>query len=128
MRTLTALLLLACFAWSQAMAADCPMALVPQGQAEGAAASASTHHAHHPAPAAPADRHDSRRHPPSPAQHAGGGCALMMSCGATAAPPAPVALAASYLPQADGAAADRGSYASPSLATEPPPPRIALRS
>lgn len=131
MRTLISLLLLASFAWSQAVAAGCPMAFGPREQPDGAAASASTHHAHHghhQPPAAPADRHDAGHHPPSPAQHAAGGCAVMTACGATAAPPAPVSLAARYVPQPDGAAADRGSYASPSLAADPPPPRIALRS
>ncbi|HEX2077646.1 MAG TPA: hypothetical protein VHG08_08050, partial [Longimicrobium sp.] len=131
MRALISLLLLASFAWSRALAADCPMAFAPQGQPDGAAASASTpheHHGHPQAPAAPADRHDAGNHPPSPAQHAAGGCAVMTACGATAAPPAPAPLAASDLPRADGAAADRGSYASPSLASDPPPPRIALRS
>ena len=125
MRTLITLLLLACFAVTQASAAGCPMANVPQGQAEGTAASASTHHGHH-APA-PAERHDGERHAPSPVQHLASGCALM-ACGSTAVPPAAGSLAIHDAPQPDGLAAGRGFYASPSLATDPPPPRIALRS
>ncbi|HEX6369567.1 MAG TPA: hypothetical protein VF006_11675 [Longimicrobium sp.] len=126
MRTLISMLLLACFAWTQAMVADCPMAPEPSGQAEHAAASASTHHGHH-APA-PAERPDDPRHPPSPVQHLGGGCGVLAACGATAAPPRASALAAFDASVSDGATAGHGSYASPSLSTDPPPPRTLLRS
>jgi hypothetical protein len=130
MRTLITLLLLACFAVAQASAAGCPMASAPHGQAEGTDASASTHHGHHghhaPAPA-PEPRHDGERHAPSPAQHLAAGCVLM-ACGSTAVPPAAGSLAVHDAPQPDGIAAGRGFYASPSLATDPPPPRVALRS
>lgn len=130
MRTLITLLLLACFAVTQASAAGCPMASAPHGQAEGTAASASPHHEHHghhaPAPA-PAERHDGERHPPSPVQHLAAGCVLM-ACGSTAVPPSAGSLAVHDAPRPDGIADGRGFYASPSLATDPPPPRIALRS
>jgi|GEM_PF-1823947 len=127
MRTLITLLLLACFAVTQASAADCPMASGPHGQAQGEAASASTHHAHHAPAPEPEPRHDGERHPPSPVQHLAAGCVLM-ACGSTAVPPSALALAVRIAPQPDGIAAGRGFYASPSLATEPPPPRSALRS
>lgn len=126
MRTLITALLLACFAWTQAMAAVCPMAPVPSGEAEHAAASASTHHGHH-APA-PAERQDDPRHPPSPAQHLAGGCGVLTACGATAVPALASSFPAPDAPRADGLSAGRDSYASPSLSTDPPPPRIALRS
>ena len=127
MRTLITLLLLACFAVTQASAAGCPMGSAPGGRAEGTAASASTHHGHHAPAPAPAERHDGERHPPSPVQHLAAGCVLM-ACGSTAVPPAGVSLVAREAPRADGLAAGRDSYASPSLATDPPPPRTALRS
>lgn len=128
MRTLISLLLLACFAWTQALVADCPMAPAPSGQAEHAAASASTHHGHHAPAPAPAERQDDRRHPPSPVQHLAGGCGVATACGATAAPAPAVSLAAYDAPAADGLAVRRGPYASPTLSTDPPPPRTALRS
>jgi hypothetical protein len=127
MRTLITFLLLACFAVTQASAAGCPMAEGPHGQAQGTAASASTHHGHHAPAPAPAERHDEERHPPSPVQHLAAGCVLM-ACGSTAVPPAAGSLAIHDAPQPDGLAAGRDSYASPSLVTDPPPPRIALRS
>jgi len=105
MRTLISLLLLACFAWTQASVADCPMA---------------------PAPVS-GGRHDPRN-PPSPAQHLGGGCGVLMTCGAAAAPPLASSLAALDAPRPDRVAAGRDAYASPTLSTDPPPPRIALRS
>jgi hypothetical protein len=130
MRTLITLLLLACFAVTRASAAGCPMADAPRGQAEGTDASASSHHGHHghhaPAPA-PETRHDGERHPPSPVQHLATGCVLM-ACGSTAVPPSAGSLAVHDAPRSDGIADGRGFYASPSLATDPPPPRIALRS
>jgi hypothetical protein len=127
MRTLISMLLLACFAWTQAMVADCPMALEPAGQAEHAAASASTHHGHHAPAPAPAEPRDDPRHPPSPVQHLAGGCVLA-ACGATGVPAVASSLPALDAPRSDGLAAGRGSYASPSLSTDPPPPRTALRS
>jgi hypothetical protein len=128
MRSLISLLLLACFAWTQAWVADCPMAPAPSGQAEHAAAFASPHHGHHvPAPA-PSGPRDDERHPPSPAQHLAGGCGVLMSCGAAAAAPLASSLPALDAPRADGLAAGRDAYASPTLSTDPPPPRIALRS
>jgi hypothetical protein len=125
MRTLISLLLLVCFAVTQASAAGCPMASGPHGQAESEAASASTHHGHHaPAP----DWHDhGQEHAPSPAHHVGAACVLM-ACGSTAVPPLALALDLRDAPASDGLAGGRGSYASPSLSTEPPPPRGALRS
>lgn len=128
MRTLIAVLLLACFAWTQAMAAVCPMAEAPSGEAEHAAASASTHHGHHAPAPAPAQRQDDQRHPPSPVQHLAGGCGVLTACGATAVPALASSLPALDAPRADGLSAGRDSYASPSLSTDPPPPRIALRS
>lgn len=128
MRTLTTLLLLVCLAWTQAMAADCPMGSAPAGQAEHVAASASIHHGHHAPAPAPAERQDDQRHPPSPVQHLGGGCSLATACGATAAPPPASALAAFDAPAHDGLSAGRASYASPTLSADPPPPRTALRS
>jgi hypothetical protein len=127
MRTLITLLLLACFAVTQASAAGCPMASAPHGQAEDGHASASTHHGHHAPAPAPAERHEDERHPPSPVHHAAAGCVLM-ACGSTAAPPAAPTLAVRDAARPDGTAPGRGFYASPSLATDPPPPRIALRS
>lgn len=127
MRMLTTLLLLVCFAWSQAAAADCPMAPGPRGQDEGVALDASHHHGHHaPAPAPAGD--DAERHPHGPAPHAATGCGLLMSCGATAAPPAHAHLSAHLLDAADGVSAERGRYASPTLSTDPPPPRLPFRS
>lgn len=128
MRTLITVLLLACFAWTQAMVADCPMGPAPAGQAEHAAASASTHHGHHAPAPAPAERRDDQRHPPSPVQHLGSGCGVATACGATAAPPPASTLASIDAHAHDGLAAGRASYASPSLSADPPPPRIALRS
>lgn len=127
MRTLISLLLLACFAVTQASAAGCPMATAPHGQAEGGSASASTHHGHHAPAPAPAERHPDERHPPSPVHHLAAGCVLM-ACGATAAPPAVPSLAVRDAARQDGTARARDVYASPSLATDPPPPRSALRS
>lgn len=128
MRSLISLLLLACFAWTQAMVADCPMAPAPSGQAEHADASASPHHGHHaPAPAPSAPR-DDQRHPPSPAQHLASGCGVLMACGTAAAPPLAASLPALDASRAHGLAAGRDAYASPTLSTDPPPPRIALRS
>lgn len=121
------MLLLACFAWTQAMVADCPMAFEPAAQAEHAASSASTHHGHHAPAPAQAERRDDPRHPPSPVQHLAAGCVLA-ACGATAVPAVASSLLALDAPRSDGLAAGRGSYASPSLSTEPPPPRTALRS
>ncbi|HYR12331.1 MAG TPA: hypothetical protein VEQ60_31380 [Longimicrobium sp.] len=126
MRTLISLLLLACFAWTRAMVADCPMAPAPSGQAEHAAASA--HHGHHAPAPAPAEQRDDHRHPPSPVQHLAGGCGVATACGATAAPTLASSLPAFDAHRTDGMAAGRGSYASPSLSTDPPPPRVALRS
>jgi hypothetical protein len=128
MRTLITALLLACFAWTQAMAAVCPMAPAPSGEAEHAEASASTHHGHHAPAPAPAQRQDDQRHPPSPVQHLAGGCSVLTACGATAVPALASSLPALDAPRADGLSAGRDSYASPSLSTDPPPPRIALRS
>jgi hypothetical protein len=128
MRTLISLLLLACFAWTQATVADCPMAPAPSGQAEHADASASPHHAHHAPAPAPAGRQDDPRHPPAPAQHLASGCGVLMACGAAAAPPLAASLMAPDAPRADGLAAGRDAYASPTLSTDPPPPRTALRS
>jgi hypothetical protein len=125
MRTFTSLLLLVCFAWSQAAAADCRQASPPGGQAD-VQASAHQHHHGHPAPAPAGD--DDARHPQSPAHHAGTGCGLLMSCGAAASPPPIVPLSAAFADAGHGIAADRGAYASPTLSTDPPPPRIALRS
>jgi hypothetical protein len=127
MRSLISMLLLACFAWTQAMAADCPMAPAPSGQAEHAPASASPHHGHHTPAPVPAGQ-DDPRHPPAPAQHLAGGCGVLMSCGAAAAAPLAASLPALDAPRADGLAAGRDSYASPTLSTDPPPPRTALRS
>jgi hypothetical protein len=128
MRSLISLLLLACFAWTQALVADCPMAPVPSGQAEHVEASASTHHGHHAPAPAPAERQDDPRHPPSPVQHLAGGCGVATACGASAAPAPASSLQAFDAHRTDGLAAGHGSYASPSLSTDPPPPRIALRS
>ena len=128
MRTLITVLLLACFAWTQAMVADCSMAPAPSGQAEHAAASASPHHGHHAPAPAPAGHPDDTRHPPSPVQHLASGCGVATACGATAAPALASSLPAPDAHRTDGLAAGRGSYASPSLSTDPPPPRIALRS
>lgn len=128
MRSLISLLLLACFAWTQAMVADCPMDSVPSGQAEHAAASASPHHGHHAPASAPAQRHDDERHPPSPAQHLASGCGVLAACGAAAAPSASSSLLSLDAPRADGLAAPRDAYASPTLSFDPPPPRSALRS
>jgi hypothetical protein len=127
MRTLISLLLLACFAWTQATVADCPMALEPSGQAEHVSASASTHHNHHAPAPAPAEREDPR-HPPSPVQHLAGGCGVATACGAAAAPALASALSVPDAPGSDGLAAGHGAYASPTLSTDPPPPRITLRS
>lgn len=128
MRTLITLLLLACFAWTQATVADCPMAPVPSGQAEHAAASASPHHGHHAPAPAPAEPRNDERHPPSPAQHLASGCGVLAACGAAAAPPVSSSLLALDAPRADGLAARRHAYASPTLSFDPPPPRSALRS
>ncbi|WP_420129675.1 hypothetical protein [Longimicrobium sp.] len=128
MRTLITLLLLACFAWTQATVADCPMAAVPSGQAEHAAASASSHYGHHAPAPAPAEPRNDERHPPSPAQHLASGCGVLAACGAAAAPSASASLLALDAPHADGLAAGRDAYASPTLSFDPPPPRSALRS
>lgn len=127
MRTLITLLLLACFAVTQASAAACPMAPGPQGEAGSAAASASTHHGHHAPAPAPAEGHEGDRHTPPPVHPPAAGCVLM-TCGATAAPPAAPSLAVRDAARPDGMSAGRGFYGSPSLATDPPPPRSALRS
>jgi hypothetical protein len=128
MRTLITLLLLACFAWTRATAADCPMAPAPSGQAEHADASASTHHGHHAPAPAPAGEHGGQRHPPSPAHHPAGGCGVQTACGATAVPPLASAVPAFDAARADRPAARRDAYASPTLSADPPPPRSALRS
>lgn len=128
MRTLINLLLLACFAWTQATVAACLMAPAPPEQAEHAAASASTQHGHHAPAPAPAERQDDHRHPPSPVQHLAGGCGVAAACGATAAPALASILPAFDAAATDGTAAGRGAYASPTLSTDPPPPRSALRS
>jgi hypothetical protein len=126
MRTLTTLLLV-CFAWSQAAAANCSRADVPAGeQADVQAGASHAHHGHH-APAPAPSNDDGERHPPAPAHHASG-CGVLMSCGAAATPPAAAGIAAHFADAAHGARADRDRYASPTLSTEPPPPRIALRS
>lgn len=126
MRTLISLLLLVCFAVTQASAAGCSMAPGPHGQPESEHASASTHHHGHHAPA-PAEHHHGEKHAPAPAHHVGATCVLM-ACGSTAVPPSALALDVRVAPAADGLAAGRGFYASPSLSTDPPPPRGALRS
>jgi hypothetical protein len=128
MRTLISLLLLACFAWTQASVADCPMAPAPSGQAEHADASAPPHHAHHAPVPSPAGSRDDPRHPPSPAQHLASGCGVLMACGTAAAPPLASSLPMADASRADGMAAGRDAYASPTLSTDPPPPRTALRS
>lgn len=128
MRTLITLLLLACFAWTQAMAAVCPMAPAPSGEAEHASASASTHHGHHAPAPAPTPERDDPRHPPTPVQHLAGGCGVLTACGATAVPALSSSLPAPDAPRADGLSAVRDAYASPSRSTDPPPPRPALRS
>ena len=125
MRTLISLLLLVCFAVTQASAAGCSMASGPHGQAQSEHASASTHHGHH-APA-PAGHHHGGEHAPAPAHQVGSACVLM-ACGSTAVPPSALAVDVRDVVAADGLSAGRGSYASPSLSTDPPPPRGALRS
>jgi hypothetical protein len=129
MRTLTTLLLLVCFAWSQAAAANCSQADGPAGEqaADVQAGASHAHHGHH-APAPVPSNDDGERHPPAPAHHASGGCGVLMSCGAAATPPAAAGIAAHFADAAHGARADRDRYAAPTLSTEPPPPRIALRS
>ena len=62
----------------------------------------------------------------SPVQHLAGGCVLA-ACGATGVPAVASSLPALDAPCSDGLAAGSGSYASPSLSTDPPPPRTPLR-
>jgi hypothetical protein len=126
MRTLTTLLLLVCFAWSQAAAADCRQPSGPGGQADVQESAHPHHHSGHPAPAPAGD--DDARHPQAPAHHASTGCGVLVSCGAAASPPAIVPPTAAFADAGHGIGADRGAYASPTLSTDPPPPRIALRS
>lgn len=125
MRTLISLLLLVCFAVTQASAAGCPMASGPHGQAQAEHASASTHHGHH--DAVPAGHHHGGEHAPAPAHHVGSACVLM-SCGATAVPPSALVVDVRDGPVSGGVSGGHGFYASPSLSTDPPPPRVALRS
>jgi hypothetical protein len=124
MRTLTALLLLVCFAWSQAAAAECRQA-TPSGGPADVQASAPGHHHGHPAPA-PAG--DDTHHPQAPAHHAATGCGMVSACGTAASPPPIIAPSAAFADAGHGVAMERGAYASPTLSTDPPPPRIALRS
>ncbi|HWK89036.1 MAG TPA: hypothetical protein VNP72_03550 [Longimicrobium sp.] len=116
------LLLLACLAWTRAAAADCPAAPAagPEPAHAHAPASAHTHHA-------PAQEPTQHHHPDGehggPLQHAGGGCTLVMHCGAAALPAAAPDGGADGLLPGRGMAAARAAYLSPVLGTDPPPPR-----
>ncbi|HEX6037831.1 hypothetical protein [Longimicrobium sp.] len=124
MRTLTTLLLLVCFAWSQAAAAECHLAARPGGASDVHADAHAHHHGH----TAPVPAGDDNPHHHGPAQHASTGCGMLTSCGAATAPPVLAQPAAAFAQAAHGPGADRGAYTSPSLSTEPPPPRVDLRS
>lgn len=124
MRTLTTLLLLVCFAWSQAAAADCRQAPGPGGASDVRADAHAHHHGQHaPAPAGSDDPH-----PHGPAHHAPSGCGMLAQCGTAAAPPLASQPTAAFAQAAHGVSVDRHAYASPTLSTDPPPPRAALRS
>ena len=122
MRTLTTLLLLVCFAWSQAAAAGC-QASGPGGASNVHADAPAHHHGHH-APA-PAGSNDPHRHGPA---HASTGCGMLNACGAATAPPVLAQPTAAFAQAGHGLRAERDAYTSPTRSTEPPPPRVALRS
>jgi hypothetical protein len=118
-----ATLLLLCFAWSQAFAADCPLASL----AGAAAAPAHTLHAEH-AHALEAMHgmvgHTSPPRSSQPEHHRTSQCVLAMACGMAALPThvgdsAGVRLSTRTVPWPAGAA-----YLSPVLGSDPPPPRL----
>jgi hypothetical protein len=121
-RTLSLLLLL-CWAWSQAFAAGCPMA--PPAQPAGPARAHAAHatHPHH----ASADERSHRTHLPgdhgAPAHHASGGCALATACGAYAVDRPSVSIAHAPLTVPAAVWPVDSAYLAPVPSTDPPPPR-----
>jgi hypothetical protein len=117
MRRIVSILFFLCFAWSQAAAADCPMA---GGHADGVEhaghAKRGGAHAHH----APAPEHDH-----APAQHAAP-CGVVMPCGTAALPSPSIAAHAQLLVRARAPRAEADAYLSPIHTADPPPPRLAV--
>jgi hypothetical protein len=110
-RTLAALLLVA-FAWSQAFAADCPLAAPAAGAEAHAHAEMPAHHA------------GGSRHAPAE-HHRAAECVLAMACGAAALPLSGEQSAVLPLPSAGIAWPATSAYLSPVLGSDPPPPRLA---
>lgn len=115
-RCLLPLLFLICFSWMQGAAAPCiqgPVSPEPEGE-----------HAHHDVhhPATQGDHGEEDRS--APVHHGGAGCAMLMTCGVAVAPApeiVPVLAATVSIP---AVLTPTAAYASPSLATDPPPPRF----
>ena len=122
MRRIASLLFLLAFAFTQASAAECPMASASAAPASGGAhamhGAAGHHGGHH------ADADDpGPRHSHVPGQRAE--CGIVMSCGAALVVAGEIAVAPAPAPAA--ALPWRPAlYASPTIATDPPPPRLAL--
>ncbi|HEX6746730.1 MAG TPA: hypothetical protein VF092_05490 [Longimicrobium sp.] len=122
MRRIASLLFLLAFAFTQASAAECPMASASAAPASGDAhamhGAAGHHGGHH------ADADDpGPRHSHAPGQRAE--CGIVMSCGAA------VVVAGEIDVPAPSASADApvrtpALYASPFIAIVSPPPRLAL--
>jgi hypothetical protein len=122
-----AALLLLCFAWSQAFAADCPLA-APAGTDAAAHAghaghAGMTHGGHaHASTTSTRTEHAPRQ---APAQHHRAGCVLAMACGAPALPHHVSESADLRQPTAGATWPARTAYLSPVLGSDPPPPRLA---
>ena len=129
MRRILALVLLLCFAWSQAAAAECPMAAGHGSTGTSSSvhpspsvdAAAHEHGAHATHTAAPVDASGTGDH--LPAHQSAAGCGIVMSCGVVALPTAGglATLASPLLPGV--ASPPPAAYRSPLPGTDPPPPR-----
>jgi hypothetical protein len=123
-RTLAALLL-ACFAFAQAFAADCPLAAPAAGAQAHAFASADVHGSMRMDAHASADAHHAHGPHDAPEHHHAAECVLAMSCGVAALPHSAVESTVPQQPAADAPWPATSAYLSPALGSDPPPPRLA---
>lgn len=126
MRRIVSLLFLLCFAWAQAAAAACAMS---RGGREAHGPEPVAHASHHHAPHGGHAGHGapSHEHPDSPPHGDHGEC-MAMPCGAPAIPNADAGMARAPLIVFRSPVGEPDPYASPSLPTEPPPPRASIPS
>lgn len=116
LRCMIAIALVASFGGIPPAAASCVMTPGPAGTAVGHMAQAHAHHAPDAPPSSEPTHRQASTHPDS-------GCDLMLAC-AAAAPTVAVAVVPAVPFTAESSIVSPGAaHASPSLASEPPPPR-----